>query len=221
MCARYAFFNVLLFEQEFELESEGIKEQYNIAPTDVVPAIINIGKGRELAFFQWGLVPSWAKDPSIGQKLINARADTLAEKPSFRSAFKRRRCLLPADGFFEWKGQKGNKQPYYIHFDKQFAIAGLWEDWESPDGALVTCTIITTEPNEKMSEIHTRMPVIIDRAQYDSWLDPHLQVTDELTSLFAPYPDTHMIMHPVSRIMSNPRFKSQSSIEPIAPETLF
>ena len=221
MCARYAFFNVSLFEQEFEVDPGGIEAQYNNAPTDVVPGIINVGNGRELVFFQWGLVPSWAKDPSIGQKLINARGETLSEKPSFRSAFKRRRCLLPADGFFEWNGEKGRKQPYYIHLDRPFALAGLWEDWESPDGALVTCTIVTTVPNDKMQEIHTRMPVIIDRADYDAWLDPHQQDTRALTALLAPYPSARMSMYTVSRAMSNPRFKSPSAISPIAPETLF
>ena len=111
MCARYSFFSIKLFQPEFDLDPDGIEEHYNIAPTDVVPGIIETGSGRELQFFQWGLVPSWSKDPTVGQKLINARAETLCEKPSFRTEFQRRRCLLPADGFFEWKGENGNKQP--------------------------------------------------------------------------------------------------------------
>lgn len=223
MCARYTFFSVSLFEQEFGVNADGVEAQYNIAPTDVVPGIVDRGNGRELLFFQWGLVPSWAKDPSIGQKLINARGETLGEKPSFRAAFKRRRCLLPTDGFFEWKGEKGHKQPLFIHLEPShpFAFAGLWEEWESPDGALVTCTIVTTEPNALIQTFHTRMPVILDRGNYDAWLDHKNEDVRSLTSLLAPYPAERMAMYPVSRSVSNPRFKEPLTIVPVGPETLF
>lgn len=223
MCARYSFFSVQVFQQEFDLEPEGIEPHFNIAPTDVVPAIVDVGNGMELTMMQWGLVPSWAKDPSIGQKLINARADTVSEKPSFRTAIKKRRCLLPADGFFEWKGPKGHKQPYFIRMRsrKPFALAGLWEYWESGEGALVSCTVVTTEPNELVSTIHTRMPVIIGHDDFARWLDPCMQSVESLLPLFAPYPSGEMEMFPVTKSMSNPGYESPSIVEPVPSETLF
>jgi putative SOS response-associated peptidase YedK len=223
MCARYSFFSVQVFQQEFDLDPDGVQPHYNIAPTDVVPAITQNEQGRSLEFMQWGLVPSWAKDPAIGNKLINARAETLAEKPSFRSAFKKRRCLLPADGFFEWKGEKGSKQPFFVHMKSQrpFAFAGLWEYWESPDGALVTCTIVTTEPNALLAKIHTRMPVIIARSDYDAWLDHSIKETSQLAPLLTPYPDGEMAMHPVTKAVGNPGFESPAIVEPIPASTLF
>ncbi len=223
MCARYSFFSVQVFQQEFDLEPEGIDKHFNIAPTDVVPAIVDTGKGRELLFMKWGLVPSWSKDPSIGQKLINARAETLAEKPSFRTAFKKRRCLLPADGFFEWKGEKGHKQPYFIRMKSQrpFAFAGLWEYWEGADGALVTCTIVTTEPNELLATVHNRMPVIVAHDDYGNWLDPNVQATAPLMPILCPYPADEMEMYPVTKAMSNPGYESPAIVEPVPSETLF
>ncbi|HXH61766.1 MAG TPA: SOS response-associated peptidase [Fimbriimonadaceae bacterium] len=220
MCARFAFFKRERFQLVFGLDPDGIEPQYNIAPTDVVAAVTDRGQGRQLEFFQWGLVPSWAKDPSIGQKLINARAETLAEKPSFKAAFKRRRCLLPADGFYEWKGEKGHKQPYFIHLrSKQtFALAGLWEEWETIDGALATCTIVTTDANEMVSDLHTRMPVLIPPDDFDAWLDPK---ADGPVALLAPYPSDEMEMHPVAKAVSNPRFKSPEAVEPVGPDALF
>jgi putative SOS response-associated peptidase YedK len=223
MCARYSFFSVQVFQQEFGVDPVGIEEHFNIAPTDVVPAIVDFGDGRAIEHFQWGLVPSWSKDPSIGQKLINARAETLAEKPSFRSAFKKRRCLLPADGFFEWKGEKGNKQPYFIRLRSRrpFALAGLYEFWEGVEGALATCTIVTTTPNELLSTVHTRMPVIVGPDDFDAWLDPKTQETTILMPLLAPYPDGELEMYPVTRMMSNPAFESPAAVEPVPSETLF
>lgn len=223
MCARYSFFSVQLFQQEFDLDPDGIEAHYNIAPTDVVPAVTETNEGRTLQFFQWGLVPSWSKDSSIGQKLINARAETLTEKPSFRTAFKRRRCLLPADGFFEWKGEKGNKQPYFIRMRsaRPFAIAGLYEYWEGVAGALATCTIVTTEPNELLSTIHNRMPVIVAKSDFDTWLDPKIQSAEPLLPILAPYPDGELEMFPVTRSMSNPGFESPTIVEPVPSETLF
>jgi putative SOS response-associated peptidase YedK len=223
MCARYSFFSVKLFQPEFDLDPDGIEEHYNIAPTDVVPGIIETAQGRELQFFQWGLVPSWSKDPTVGQKLINARAETLCEKPSFRTAFKRRRCLLPADGFFEWKGEKGNKQPYFIRMrsHKPFALAGLYEYWEGAEGALVTCTIVTTEPNELLSTVHNRMPVIVAKDDYGTWLDPKVQTPEPLMPILAPYPSNELEMYPVTRRMSNPGYESPEIIEQVPSETLF
>jgi putative SOS response-associated peptidase YedK len=223
MCARYSFFSVQLFQQEFDLEPEGIEPHFNIAPTDVAPIVIEDASGRRLQFMQWGLVPGWSKDPSIGQKLINARAETLAEKPSFRSALRRRRCLVPADGFFEWKGEKGSKQPYYVHRrdGRPFAFAGLYEYWEGVAGALVTFTIVTTEPNALCATVHNRMPAILEPADYSVWLDPKLQNPARLTPLLCPYGESELEMHPVTKAMSNPSYESPRIVEPVADGTLF
>src|SRR3989304_6221074 len=158
--------------------------RYNIAPTQPVLAIPNDGKNKA-DFFLWGLIPSWAKDATIANKLINARGETIAEKPSFRGGFKYKRCLILADGFYEWKAQEGikTKTPYFIHMKdrKPFAFAGLWDSWNSPDGSLIkTCTIITTEPNELVSIIHNRMPVILHPRDYAKWLDISPPTPDNL-----------------------------------------
>lgn len=191
--------------------------RYNIAPTQPVLAVRLTEDGqRELTFFRWGLIPSWAKDMSIGSRLINARSETAAEKPSFRAAFKRRRCLIPADGFYEWQKQNGQKQPMYIHSaDEPFALAGLWEVWSDPDGSsLQTCTILTTQPNEMVSAIHNRMPVIIEPEDYDMWLDPGGRPEDA-QHLFRPYPADKMAVHPVSTVVNNPRNDVPACIEPL------
>jgi putative SOS response-associated peptidase YedK len=182
--------------------------RYNIAPTQPVIAIPNDGR-QKADFFIWGLIPSWAKDPSIGNKLINARGETIAEKPSFRGAFKYKRCLILADGFYEWKTQPGSKIkiPYFIHMKdrKPFAFAGLWDEWQSTDGSAVrTCTIITTEPNELMSGIHNRMPVILPQKEYDQWLDPTPQTPDKLLHLIKPLAVDGMSAHPVSTLVNKP-----------------
>ena len=212
MCARYAFFTVENLMREFMLlEAPELAALYNIAPTDVVPAVVQGEKGREVQMFQWGLVPSWAKDPSIGSRMINARAETLSEKPSFRAAFKKRRCLIPADGFYEWKGEKGHKQPYFIRMKsaKPFAFAGLWEHWEGVEGELVSCTIITTEPNELVSEVHNRMPVILPYEAEEMWLDSRVQNTETLMSLLRPFPANSMEAYEVSTLVNS--VKNQGS----------
>ncbi|MGB3292586.1 MAG: SOS response-associated peptidase [Phormidesmis sp.] len=192
--------------------------RYNIAPTQAVSAIAQPGEAREYRVFQWGLVPSWAKDPSIGNRMINARAETVAEKPSFRAAFKRRRCLIVADGFYEWQRTGKQKQPYYIQVeDDLFGFAGLWEHWESGDGSyLETCTILTTEPNELMARIHNRMPVIVHPDNYDLWLDPDLQDGRHLQHLLRPYEADAMQLQPVSQTVNNPRNETAACIEPVA-----
>ncbi|MCG3206849.1 MAG: putative SOS response-associated peptidase YedK [Anaerolineae bacterium] len=196
--------------------------RYNIAPTQPVAVVANDGR-QQIDFFVWGLIPSWAKEPSIGNKLINARAETLAEKPSFRSAYRRRRCLILADGFFEWRKNPDNsKTPLYIQLEGQepFAFAGLWEQWHSPQGdEVLSCTIITTEPNALMAKIHNRMPVILPPAAYNQWLDPAEQKPERLQSLLAPFPAEQMTAYPVSRVVNNPRFDGPDCIAPLVEQS--
>jgi putative SOS response-associated peptidase YedK len=193
---------------------EGMAPRYNIAPSQPVAVVPNDGKNT-LDFYVWGLVPSWAKDPQIGNRMINARAETLAEKPSFKTAFRRRRCLVLADGFYEWQRKPiasgsrstGAKTPMYIKMTsgEPFAFAGLWETWNAPDGSrLISCNIITTEPNELVSQIHNRMPVIIPTDAYQTWLDPHERAPSELSPLLKPYPADQMVSYPVSKQVNNP-----------------
>ena len=182
--------------------------RYNIAPTQPVLVLPN-DAANKADFFVWGLIPSWAKDPSIGSRLINARAETLAEKPAFRSAFKYHRCLIFADGFFEWQASPGHpgKVPHHIRLQsgKPFAFAGLWEHWHSPDGSEIkSTTIITTTPNELMAPIHDRMPVILPRAGYVRWLDPAPLLPVDLNRLLVPYPPGEMIAYPVSTLVNSP-----------------
>jgi len=198
---------------------ESISPRYNIAPSQPVAAVANTGE-KELGFFIWGLIPSWAKDPKIGNRLINARGETLGEKPSYRSAYRRRRCLIIADGFYEWVKQPGqkSKSPYYLQLEskKPFAFAGLWEIWHDPDGsALKTTTIITTESNEMISRIHARMPVILEKEAYEEWLDLEEKSPEELNKYLKPYPAEGMIQYPVSRIVNSPANDSPECITPV------
>jgi len=182
--------------------------RFNIAPSQPILAIPNDNK-LAADFFVWGLIPMWAKDPTIGSRLINARGETLAEKPSFRGSYRHKRCLILADGFYEWKsvGDKKTKTPYYIHMrDRQpFAMAGLWDSWESPDGSsLKTCTIITTTPNELMETIHDRMPVILHPRDYAKWLDVTPQTPENLQPLIKPFNADAMSAYPVSTLVNKP-----------------
>ena len=183
--------------------------RFNIAPTQPVLAIPNDGQNKA-DFFLWGLIPSWSKDPSIGNRLINARGETLAEKPSFRGSYKYKRCLILADGFFEWKAQPGakTKTPYFIHMKNRepFAFAGLWDEWHGPDGSQVkSCTIITISPNDLMTPLHNRMPVILPQEAYSKWLDKAPQMPENLQSLIRPYPSNEMAAYPVSLVVNNPK----------------
>jgi putative SOS response-associated peptidase YedK len=173
---------------------------------------------RELQQLRWGLIPSWAKDSSIGSKLINARSETVAEKPSFRSAFKHRRCLVVADGFYEWQKQQGTKQPFYFRLrdEQPFGFAGLWEKWSSPtQEEIISCTILTTTANELLQSIHDRMPVILDPKDYDLWLDPEVQTPQPLQSLLSPYPAAAMTGYPVSKLVNSPKHNSPECIMPV------
>ncbi len=186
-----------------------LEPRYNIAPGQPVAVIPNDGR-QQVDFFNWGLIPFWAKHPRIGYRMINARAETAADKPAFRAAFRRRRCLVLANGFFEWQAVPGrrNKIPTLIQLQsgEPFAFAGLWETWQSPDGSVVlSCTIITTEPNELMAPIHDRMPVILPPEAYQQWIDPNELPPAQLQSLLRPYPAAAMRAYPVSTLVNNPR----------------
>lgn len=208
MCGRYELHtHPAALALAFGLElPPSLKPRFNIAPTQDVPVIRLAQSGeRELAFVRWGLVPRWAKDPAIGARMINARSETLAEKPSFRTALKKHRILLPADGFYEWRQIGGAKQPIHIGMkDKApFAFAGLGERWLSPEGEVLdTCTIVTTQANALLATMHDRMPVIVAPAHYERWLDiAHEDVAD----LFAPYPAESMKWYPVSTRVNSVR----------------
>jgi putative SOS response-associated peptidase YedK len=194
--------------------------RYNIAPSQPVAVVPNDGL-LKLDYYVWGLIPSWAKDPSIGSRMINARGETLAEKPSFRAAFRRRRCLILADGFYEWQQTPGGKTktPMYIRLKsgEPFAFAGLWESWNSPDGSQVlSCAIITTEPNPLMAKIHNRMPVILPQAAHMPWLHSGEADTKALSALLKPYPAEEMVAYPVSKLVNSPANDVPAVIEPLS-----
>lgn len=217
MCGRFTrSVSIPAIAEEFGVEqvSFDLGASYNIAPTQKVAAIITDGV-KQLVPVRWGLVPSWAKDTSIGSKLINARAETVTEKASFRNAFKKRRCLVVADGFYEWQPAGDGKRPVYIRLKsgKPFGFAGLYELWKSPEGQeLTTCTIITTEANELMKPIHDRMPVIVPRDEHDTWLDPKTEDRTHLLELLKPYPAYEMEAYPVSKRVNSPANNSPECI---------
>ncbi len=197
-----------------------LEPSYNVAPTNDVYVVLESGGVRRLEAFHWGLVPFWAKDPKIGNRMINARAETVAEKNAYRTAFRKRRCIIPADGFYEWTKKPGQdkKQPMYIHRPdgEPFAFAGLWETWKGEDGApLQSCTIITGQPNEAMAEIHDRMPAILPPSAWATWLDTELQDPEVLQPLLVPAPNRIITMHPVSTEVNNPRNGGAHLVEPL------
>ena len=195
-----------------------LEPRYNIAPTQLAP-VLRLGKnGRELVVMRWGLVPGWAKDPSIGNRLINARAETAADKPSFRAAMRARRCLVPANGFYEWQKTGKAKQPWWIGMagGAPFSMAGLWESWRDPasGGRLETFTILTTEANALLAPIHERMPAIIDPADYDGWLSG-----PDYANLLRPHAVASMAAHPVSSWVNSPAHDDARCAEPISAST--
>jgi len=207
--------------EKFKVEEvPPLVERFNVAPAQAVLAIREGEGAREAAFLKWGLVPGWAKDPAIGNKLINARSETVSEKPSYREAFRSRRCLVPADGFYEWqrRGDHG-KQPYYFRMrdGEPFAIAGLWERWEGGEGGpLETCTLLTTEANDLLRPVHDRMPVIIPPEDYGRWLDPEALRPEDLRPLLRPYPAREMTSHAVSTPVNSPAHDDPRCAEPWA-----
>jgi putative SOS response-associated peptidase YedK len=192
--------------------------RYNIAPSQPIAVVPNTGENK-LDFFIWGLIPFWAKDPKIGYRMINARAETLAEKPSFKAAYKYRRCLILSSGFYEWKKEPGSKSkvPHFIHMKSRepFAFAGLWERWNAPDGSeVLSSSIITTEPNPLLAPIHNRMPVILPASAHEQWLTPGEKAPQELNTLLTPYPAELMDAYPVSTYVNRPANDSPQCIQP-------
>lgn len=221
MCARFTLSAPLnriaeMFDIDLLLD---ILPRFNVAPTNSVLSVRRTPAGsREFAMLRWGLVPNWATDLKIGNKLLNARSETVAEKPAFRSAFKNRRCLIVADGFYEWKTVNKKKQPYHIHFPdrRPFAFAGIWENWHDPAGTPIeTCSILTAAANEFMSKLHDRMPVILSKGDYDRWLNPELKKADDLQDLLTALPNDALEMFPVTPQVNKPGFD-----EPICIESL-
>ncbi len=220
MCGRFAQIEPLSSLIKTFLVDEAYTQlgpSYNIAPGNRVLSVV-VKEGRRLLVdFQWGLVPHWAQDPSIGRRLINARAESVAGKPSFKSAFTSRRCLIISSGFYEWRNEGTRKVPFFIRLEsgKSFSFAGLYESWTSPDGIeLRTCTIITTEPNAIMKPIHNRMPVILPRDREARWLDFSAD-QDKAMGVLEPYPNDDMIAYPVSPQVNSPKNDSPECIVPV------
>jgi putative SOS response-associated peptidase YedK len=229
MCGRYRLKTAPdVIEARFQLPSGAIARQlplfrprYNIAPSQAVLGVVADAAGRHAVALDWGFIPHWVKDASPTQRFINARAETVATKPAFRDALRARRCLIPADGFYEWRRDPtGRKTPYHICLkgERPFAFAGLWSTWRRPDGEPVrTCAIITTAANELMDEIHDRMPVIMRPEAEAQWLDWRVDDPARLALLLAPYPADEMAAWPVAPLVNNPRNDTPACAAPVAP----
>jgi putative SOS response-associated peptidase YedK len=217
MCGRFTLSqSAAAIAEAFELaDVPSAPSRYNIAPSQPVAVVLKTLKNpeRHYRLMRWGLIPAWAKDPVIGNHLINARSESVAEKPSFRGAFKYRRCLIVADGFYEWKKLSRGKQPYYFHLKhrKLFAFAGLWESWND----IETCTLLTTTANERLAPFHERMPVILNPKDYDLWLDPTLTDSKSLQPLLKPFHAEEMIVYPVDIIVNKPANDTPECIQPL------
>ncbi len=232
MCGRFVLVDWYGVEQRFHLPEADLRNisghysesgdapapRYNIAPTQDVLVVRNDGSQNRAEMMRWGLVPSWAKDPKIGSRMINARSETLAEKPSFRTAYRRRRCLIVADSFYEWKRNGKTRTPMRIMLDsgELFAFAGLWEAWKRPDDSwMMSCAIVTTSANELVADIHDRMPVILDPDVESVWLGSDLDDTAALSELLVPYPSERMTAYEVSRIVNSAANDVPECIAPI------
>ncbi len=222
MCGRFTLNTPAQIIEEFFKLSEvpDIKPRYNIAPSQSIATVTaSLEKNqRQFQFMRWGLIPSWAKDLKIASHTINARSETVAEKPAFRSAIKHRRCLIIADGFYEWQPQGKKKQPYYFTManSEPFAFAGLWESWESPEAEnIVSCSIITTSANSTVQPVHDRMPVILPSGDWEQWLDPSVDKAQEVLPLLKPYDPAAMKANAVSTIVNSPTRDSPECIQAI------
>jgi putative SOS response-associated peptidase YedK len=222
MCGRFALYSDLFtLAKRFETDAPPeLRPRYNVAPSQNIPIVREEGEKRRIALARWGLVPHWAKDVKIGYSMINARAETVASKPAFRTAFRHRRCLIPADGFYEWQAIPGSKikQPWFIVLgDREpMAFAGLLEQWRSPEGEeLESCSIIVTDANEIMRPIHERMPAILAPGDWDAWLEPENKDAQTLQNLLKPYPPEDMVAWPVSTKVNSPRNDSVECVEAV------
>ena len=219
MCGRFALATEKhVLEMLYQLEiREDLQQRFNIAPGgEILGVRASAGSpGREASLFRWGLIPFWADDPAIGYRMINARSETAAEKPSFRSAYRKRRLLIPASGFYEWKKSGQAKQPYYISSKDgaPFSFAGLWERWEKGEEPLESCTILTTVPNALLKDLHDRMPVIIRPEDYRDWLDPAVPA-ESVAGFLKPYPSEELTAHPVSTRVNKPVNDGPDLIKP-------
>jgi len=225
MCGRFTLTaSGQALADEFELaDVPELAPRYNIAPSqDVAVVLLDPQRTQHvLRSMRWGLVPHWAKDPAVGNRMINARAESAADKPAYRTPFRKRRCLLPATGFFEWKRIGAAKQPMLLRRrdGRPFAFAGLWDRWRPPEGdAVESCTILTTEPNDLVVEVHDRMPVILPPEAYEPWLDPGIHELADLQPLLVPCDASEMIAHPVSRHVNAPAHDDPDCIEPVDPD---
>lgn len=223
MCGRFTLFTefqqlINRFDIQAAIDEELYSFNYNVAPSQNVMSVINDGNVNRLGYLRWGLIPSWAKDMKIGYKMINARAETLTEKPSYRNAYKKRRCLILANSYYEWKKADTRKIPMRIKLksDEPFGMAGIWESWKSPEGSTIySCTVITTEPNELMTSIHDRMPVILNPNDEQYWLDPLNNDTDSLSKLLKPFDHKLMEAFEVSSDVNSPKNNSPQLIQQI------
>jgi putative SOS response-associated peptidase YedK len=219
MCGRFALKNPTALKAAFGLqEMPDLPPRYNIAPSQDIAIIRADSSGRHLSMAHWGLIPSWAKESDKSYSTINARAETVDTKPTFRAPFKRHRCIIPADGFYEWHEEGGIKRPHHIGMKdgSPFALAGLWDVWKGPQGDVMSCTIIVTEANQFMKPLHDRMPVILATQDYERWLDPGNQDTPSLKSLLSPAPEDWLMEYLVSRALNNPRHEGPACSEPVS-----
>lgn len=220
MCGRFvANIPAAELKKTFDLiEMPQLEPRFNVAPTQQVAVIRNDGDHNRLDLLKWGFVPSWSKDMSFGSHLINARSETVAEKPTFRHAIKYRRCIIPSSGFYEWEHSGGKKQPHYIQLagQKPMYLAGLWESWKAPDGNVIeTFAILTTAANKLVAPIHDRMPVILNPDTFTIWLSKSMHDPEQLQPIFLPYPAAEMITHKVPDLVNNPRFDSPACISQV------
>lgn len=224
MCGRYSLFtDYAVLIDRFHIEDATVAEEeylasYNVAPSQQVMAVVNDGNKNRLGKLRWGLIPPWAKDAKIGYKMINARSETAAEKPSFRNAFKKKRCLVVADSFYEWRRKDGEKTPMRIKLKtgEPFAFAALWESWQSPDGQTInSCSILTTGPNDLMESIHDRMPVILTKEGEKIWLDPNEEDIETLKALLKPYNADDMEAYQVSEEVNSPKNNKPELIDKV------
>lgn len=220
MCGRYTLSRPGDLLTELGVETtEPLEARYNIAPTQKVPAVRATPEApRELVHLRWGLIPFWAKDIKIGNRMINARSETVAEKPAFRTSLRRKRCAILADGFYEWKKTADGKQPFHIHLEDQkpFVFAGLWDRWDKgPIDPIESFTILTTSPNDKVAELHNRMPVILTPEALELWLDPTIDDAARLLPLLVPYPAEQIRFAPVSKMVNRPANNVPECMQPI------